>query len=82
MRHIRAYCDNQENLVKKHKKDPTHRLHAKGYQAAIAGRNQSACPYQEGTNASFYWLSGWREGRQDQWSGYNEMTMQQKVSNM
>jgi len=28
------------------------------------------------------WMNGWREGRQDQWSGYNSFAQAQRLSNL
>ena len=68
--------------MKKHKRDPEHRSYVKGYQTAIQGRSLSVCPYQEDTTMAYHWLRGWREGREDGWSGYNASTCQQKAGNL
>jgi ribosome modulation factor len=55
--------------MRTHKRDLTDRAFKKGYQAGIHGRNKEACPHEEGT-IRHEWLSGWREGRTDQWDGF------------
>ncbi|HAZ80205.1 MAG TPA: ribosome modulation factor [Porticoccaceae bacterium] len=68
--------------MKKHKRDPEQRSYVKGYQAAIQGRSLSICPHQENTKTAFQWSRGWREGRQDGWSGFNRETCQKKATNL
>ena len=68
--------------MRRHKRNPAQRSYIKGYQAAISGRTQESCPYQHGTTPSEHWMRGWLEGREDQQSGYNTMTLQQKVGNL
>lgn len=68
--------------MRKHKRDPAHRSYLKGYQAAIQGRSLSTCPYQDDSTLAYHWSRGWREGRQDHWAGFNELTYQQKVGNL
>lgn len=68
--------------MKKHKRDPEHRSYVKGYQSAIQGRSLSLCPYQENTTMAYQWSRGWREGREDGWSGYNTNACQQKAASL
>ena len=68
--------------MKKHKRDMEHRSYVKGYQSAIQGRSLSLCPYQENTTMAYQWCRGWREGREDGWSGYNTATCQHKAGNL
>jgi ribosome modulation factor len=68
--------------MKKHKRNPEHRCFVKGYQAAIQGRSLSGCPHQENSLMSFHWSRGWREAREDVWSGFDVKTCQQKVVNL
>lgn len=55
--------------MRRQKRDLTQRAFEKGYQAGSSGRNKDQCPHMDGENRQF-WLSGWREGRADQWDGY------------
>lgn len=55
--------------MRKHKRDLTDRAFRKGYRAGVSGRNKEACPHEEGVIRQ-QWLTGWREGRTDQWDGY------------
>lgn len=65
--------------MRRQKRDPVHRSYLKGYQAAIHGRSLNTCPYQMDSPLGYHWSRGWREGREDHWSGYNEFTFQQKA---
>lgn len=40
----------------------------RGYQAGLAGRSLEICPH-EGGDHRYNWVSGWRQGRADQWDG-------------
>ena len=67
--------------MKSQKRSHSDRAYAKGYQAAISGRSWSSCPFGS-DKARQLWMSGWREGRQDQWSGYKSFAQAQKLSNI
>ncbi|HEY9134903.1 MAG TPA: ribosome modulation factor [Pseudomonadales bacterium] len=54
--------------MKKHKRDKTDTIVSRGYQAGISGKSINKCPYTD-TTLKHLWLSGWREGREDNWSG-------------
>ncbi len=64
--------------MKRQKRDMSERAHLKGYSAGFHGRNRDACPHATGESRS-RWLSGWSQGRQDQWDGLNENASQQKL---
>lgn len=68
--------------MKKHKRNQDHRLFIKGYQAAIQQRALATCPYQQHSTMAYHWSRGWREGREDYWSGFNQATFQQKAANL
>lgn len=53
----------------------------RGYQAGFAGQSKDKCPF-EGGETRHTWLSGWREGREDKWNGFNIAVSIQKMSNM
>lgn len=55
--------------MRRQKRDMTERAFSKGYQAGSSGRNKEACPHDNG-DVRQQWLTGWREGRTDQWDGY------------
>lgn len=63
--------------MKRQKRDMTDRAYQKGYQAGFSGRNKDACPHHQ-QNLRQQWLSGWREGRTDNWSGYSDIAALQK----
>lgn len=54
--------------MKRQKRDLIERAYDKGYRAGISGRAKDACPHDNG-DVRQQWLSGWREGRTDQWDG-------------
>ncbi|WP_339643226.1 ribosome modulation factor [uncultured Porticoccus sp.] len=68
--------------MKRQKRDSSHRAFIKGYQAGYHGRNKTLCPHAEETTLAQDWCNGWREGREDNWNGYKEQAIQQKVSNL
>jgi ribosome modulation factor len=66
--------------MKTQKRNITDRAFVKGYTAGIEGRSQSLCPHDTGTTRQT-WINGWREGREDHWSGFNRAAQAQKISN-
>jgi len=54
--------------MKKHKRDRKETIFSRGYQVGISGKSMSKCPYSDPT-LKHLWLSGWREGREDNWGG-------------
>ena len=67
--------------MKTHKRNQSERAFVKGYQAGIDGKSRSLCPHETGDTRQ-QWLSGWREGREDHWDGYNAAAQAQKISNL
>ena len=55
--------------MRRQKRDMNNRAFHKGYQAGLDGRSIEICPHESEAQRQF-WLSGWREGRSDQWDGY------------
>ena len=53
--------------MKRQKRDRFQRAYVHGYKAGITGRSRDDCPSQD-VNLREYWMSGWREGRGDQWA--------------
>lgn len=68
--------------MRRQKRDSLHRAYVKGYQAGCNGRNRSHCPHSQGTILAAEWLNGWKEGREDNWRGFNTQAMQQKALNI
>jgi ribosome modulation factor len=60
--------------MKKHKRDREQRAFARGYRAGAAGRSRDLCPHSEPASRQF-WLSGWQQGRADQWGGNPDLTI-------
>lgn len=54
--------------MRRRKRDMNSRAFDKGYQAGLAGRSVDYCPHDSGGHRQS-WMSGWREGRCDQWDG-------------
>ncbi|WP_017429898.1 ribosome modulation factor [Vreelandella jeotgali] len=54
--------------MKRQKRDPFQRAYVRGYKAGVNGRSRDECP-SDNVNVREYWMSGWREGRGDQWDG-------------
>lgn len=54
--------------MKRQKRDIDQRAFNKGYQAGISGKSKTLCP-KTSEKAQHNWLSGWREGRGDNWDG-------------
>lgn len=65
--------------MKRQKRNQADRAFGRGYQAGVLGRSRSQCPHEIGP-ARQEWLSGWREGREDHWNGYNRAVQAQKMS--
>ncbi|ARN76162.1 ribosome modulation factor [Oceanicoccus sagamiensis] len=55
--------------MRRQKRDMAERAFSKGYQAGSTGRHKETCPHDNGAVRQ-QWLTGWREGRTDQWDGY------------
>lgn len=55
--------------MRRQKRDPSERARLKGYQCGVSGRTKDSCPHENG-NSRQEWLTGWREGRTDQWDGF------------
>ncbi|WP_370978677.1 ribosome modulation factor [Agaribacterium sp. ZY112] len=67
--------------MKRQKRDRSDLAFSRGYQSGYSGGSRDKCPYETGF-IRHQWLSGWREGREDRWSGFNPAACAQKVSNM
>lgn len=50
------------------KRDPVERAFQRGYKYGIQGKSRDLCPFSQ-ADARQAWLSGWREGRSDNWDG-------------
>ena len=55
--------------MKRQKRDIDQRAFNKGYQVGVSGKSKSLCPNTKDT-VQQNWLSGWREGRGDNWDGF------------
>lgn len=54
--------------MRRQKRDRSSRAFERGYRAGLSGRSSEICPHSDEENRQ-YWMSGWREGRADQWDG-------------
>lgn len=67
--------------MKRQKRNLNERAYSRGYQAGVSGKSRSDCPH-ETAGPRDTWLTGWREGREDHWNGFNSFAQAQKLSNM
>ena len=67
--------------MKRQKRDRTNRAFTRGYQAGLNGKSKEACPFTDIPTRQ-HWLSGWREGRSDQWSGFVGVSGVHKIANV
>ncbi len=67
--------------MKRQKRNRSEIALTRGYQAGFTGLSRDKCPFDTG-EIRHQWLSGWREGREDRWNGYNTAASVQKMSNM
>lgn len=67
--------------MKRQKRNQIERAFSKGYQAGIEGRSRNLCPH-ENADVRQNWINGWREGREDHWSGFNRAAQAQKIINL
>lgn len=54
--------------MKRQKRDTSSRAFDHGYRAGVSGRSIDFCPHAQEEHRQ-QWVSGWREGRVDQWDG-------------
>ncbi len=54
--------------MKRQKRDMYARAFKRGYQAGVSGKSKDSCPLDH-PEFRHEWLSGWREGRTDNWEG-------------
>lgn len=54
--------------MKTQKRDSSIRAYKKGYQAGLCGKSKDSCPVSQYPGKQ-EWLTGWREGRKDNWDG-------------
>ncbi len=66
--------------MKKQKRDLQHRAYIRGYRAGMAGRSKGLSDQFSG-QARPDWLAGWREGREDMWSGFTSVEGTHKAAN-
>ncbi len=59
--------------MKTQKRDKSERAYVKGYQIGSSGRSQELCPHATEI-ARQAWMSGWRQGRIDQWEGFTSVS--------
>lgn len=67
--------------MKRQKRNFSERALTRGYRAGVSGKSRSLCPHGSG-DARHMWLSGWRDGREDHWNGFNTLAQVQKIINM
>ena len=66
-------------MMKRQKRDKSDRAYTKGYQTGVSGRSKDICPHED-PQLRQAWLSGWREGRCDNWDGMTGISGVQRMS--
>jgi ribosome modulation factor len=64
--------------MRRQKRDMKSRAFDRGYQAGVTGRSMENCPHELEAYRQF-WVSGWREGRCDQWDGLTGVSGVHKI---
>lgn len=67
--------------MKRQKRNKNELIFSRGYQSGLVGRSKDNCPYITDLQKQL-WINGWREGRQDQWSGYSGVSGIHKIANV
>ena len=70
--------ETENDSMRRQKRDMNSRAFDRGYQAGVGGRSQEACPHTEEEHRQ-NWLTGWREGRCDQWDGLTGISGVHKI---
>ncbi|MDB3989471.1 ribosome modulation factor, partial [Pseudomonadales bacterium] len=55
--------------MRRQKRDKNQRAFVRGYQVGCHGKSKELCPFQAGETRQT-WISGWRNGREDNWDGF------------
>ena len=63
------------------KRDMNARAFKRGYLAGVSGKSKDSCPLEQ-IEIRQEWLSGWREGRTDNWEGYTGVSGIHKLPNI
>jgi ribosome modulation factor len=58
--------------MKRVKREKSSRAFSKGYHHGVQGHSRSYCPYND-EESRLNWISGWRQGRSDLWSGFGHV---------
>ncbi|TVZ39436.1 ribosome modulation factor [Alteromonadaceae bacterium 2753L.S.0a.02] len=66
--------------MRRQKRTSPVRAFSRGYRVGVAGKSKGLCPHTTG-DARHEWLTGWREGREDHWNGFNTLAQVQKIQN-
>jgi ribosome modulation factor len=64
--------------MRRQKRDMNSRAFDRGYQAGLGGRSLDFCPHVEEAHRQS-WVTGWREGRSDQWDGLTGVSGVHKI---
>lgn len=54
--------------MKRQKRNKTDRAYNRGYTIGVYGKSRDMCPFFDKESRQA-WLSGWRDGRADNWDG-------------
>ncbi len=64
--------------MRRQKRDMNDRAFDRGYNVGISGRSSDYCPH-ENDEHRVSWMSGWRQGRSDQWDGLTGVSGVHKI---
>jgi ribosome modulation factor len=64
--------------MRRQKRDKNDRAFDRGYIVGLSGRSSDYCPHANDEHKTS-WMTGWREGRCDQWDGLTGVSGVHKV---
>ncbi|MCL6414623.1 ribosome modulation factor [Aestuariirhabdus sp. Z084] len=67
--------------MKRQKRDKTERAFVKGYNTGVTGKSRDQCPH-DALEMRQAWLTGWREGRSDNWDGLTGVSGVHRVADL
>ncbi len=55
--------------MRRQKRQQSDRAFTRGYLCGVKGKSKDLCPFHTETSRQA-WLTGWRNGREDNWDGF------------
>ena len=65
--------------MKRQKRNRLSRAFSKGYLAGLNGKSKFTCPRPAGPEHQ-HWVNGWRQGREDHWSGFRGVSCLHRIN--